>query len=75
MTLIGINEREIILSAMREIMMKTCIKFVAYKKQKDYIYIISRKNSGCSSYIGRIGRGRQDVTLLSLSGEIHRSLK
>lgn len=62
------RERDIILSAMREIQSKTCIKFSKRtSRQKDYIYILSVKDKGCSSRIGRSG-GRQDVRVESLTG-------
>ena len=54
---------------MREIMMKTCIKFVQRTNQKDFIYILSEKGKGCSSHIGRVGIGRQDLHIESISGD------
>jgi len=51
------RERGVIASAIEEYHAKTCIKFVPRTNQRDYIHIV--KGSGCSSSVGRVGRGQQ----------------
>jgi len=51
------HERSVIASAIAEYHAKTCIKFVPRTNQRDYIHIV--KGSGCSSSVGRVGRGQQ----------------
>lgn len=51
------KERSVIASAISEYHAKTCIKFVPRTNQRDYIHIV--KGSGCSSSVGRVGRGQQ----------------
>merc|ERR1719384_1819662 len=50
-------ERGIIAKAFAEYHRETCIKFVPRTNQRDYIHI--HKGSGCSSSVGRVGRGQQ----------------
>jgi hypothetical protein len=55
------NEQGLIQQAIQAYHAKTCIRFVPYTNQKDYI-VITNTNSGCWSSVGRIG-GRQEVNL------------
>ncbi|CAH0595484.1 unnamed protein product [Chrysodeixis includens] len=55
------EQRETIMKAIADYHRLTCLRFVPYKGQKDYITIQS-KNTGCWSSVGRIG-GRQEVNL------------
>ncbi|XP_047033348.1 zinc metalloproteinase nas-4-like isoform X1 [Helicoverpa zea] len=57
------EQRETILRAIADYHRLTCLRFVPYNGQKDYITIQS-KNTGCWSSVGRIG-GRQEVNLQS----------
>ncbi|ODM89281.1 High choriolytic enzyme 1 [Orchesella cincta] len=53
------DEEEIVLGALAEISEKTCIRFVQRFSQRDYVSIVRGKpNSGCWSYIGKIGGGQ-----------------
>jgi len=51
------RERGVIASAIEQYHGETCIKFVPRTNQRDYIHIV--KGSGCSSSVGRVGRGQQ----------------
>ncbi|KAF9810582.1 hypothetical protein SFRURICE_021035 [Spodoptera frugiperda] len=57
------EQRETIMRAIADYHRLTCLRFVPYNGQKDYITIQS-KNTGCWSSVGRIG-GRQEVNLQS----------
>ncbi|ODM88798.1 Zinc metalloproteinase nas-6 [Orchesella cincta] len=53
------EERNIVLGALAEISEKTCIRFVERAGQSDYVSIVrGEPNSGCWSYVGRIGGGQ-----------------
>ncbi|KAL2087571.1 hypothetical protein ACEWY4_016399 [Coilia grayii] len=54
------RQKEVIEDAMAIFHKKTCIRFVPYSNQRDYLNIMS--GTGCWSYIGRIGGG-QTVSL------------
>jgi len=54
------SDRSVIQSSMDEYHRYTCVKFQARSGQSNYIYFTG--GSGCSSYVGMIGRG-QPVTL------------
>ncbi|XP_055331478.1 astacin-like [Paramacrobiotus metropolitanus] len=56
-------EKQVIEEALRDMMYKTCIRFVRRTTEKDYIAFLKR-NMGCSSYIGRIG-GEQPIDLMT----------
>lgn len=57
------TERQIIDEALRDLMSKTCLRFVPYNSQRDYDYInFVRRGMGCSSYVARVG-GKQLVDL------------
>ncbi|XP_026333154.1 zinc metalloproteinase nas-4 [Hyposmocoma kahamanoa] len=55
------QQRELIMRAIADYHRLTCLRFVPYKGQKDYITIQSG-NTGCWSSVGRTG-GRQEVNL------------
>ncbi|GAU94179.1 hypothetical protein RvY_06004 [Ramazzottius varieornatus] len=55
------TERQIIEEALRDLMAKTCVRFVPFTNQRDYISFV-RRGMGCSSYVARVG-GRQLVDL------------
>ncbi|XP_026755052.2 hatching enzyme 1.2-like isoform X2 [Galleria mellonella] len=57
------QQRDMIRMAIADYHRLTCLRFVPYKGQQDYITIQSR-NTGCWSSVGRIG-GRQEVNLQS----------
>uniref|UniRef100_F6VIM9 Metalloendopeptidase n=2 Tax=Xenopus tropicalis TaxID=8364 RepID=F6VIM9_XENTR len=61
------TERDIIRAAMDEVTVLTCIQFVTYNNESDYLRI--RPYDGCWSYIGRVG-GAQDVSLMK-TGCLH----
>ncbi|XP_041972189.1 zinc metalloproteinase nas-13-like [Aricia agestis] len=54
-------QREIIMKAIADYHRLTCLRFVPYNGQQDYI-VITGENTGCWSSVGRIG-GRQEVNL------------
>ncbi|KAM4721745.1 embryonic protein UVS.2-like [Rhinophrynus dorsalis] len=64
------SEKDIILAALEEVMVLTCIRFVPRNKEPDYLRI--RPYDGCWSYIGRVG-GAQDVSLMK-TGCLHRGI-
>ncbi|KAM4618109.1 embryonic protein UVS.2-like [Discoglossus pictus] len=64
------GESEIIRAAMEEVMVLTCIRFVARSTESNYLRI--RPQDGCWSYIGRVG-GAQDVSLMK-PGCLHRGI-
>ena len=39
----------------------TCIRFIEYSGQQDYLNIVG--TGGCSSYVGRVGGGQQVIML------------
>lgn len=55
------KQKSIIEGALRDIMDKTCVKFIQRTNQRDYITFVNR-NSGCSSYVARVG-GQQQIDL------------
>ncbi|XP_077289268.1 hatching enzyme 1.2-like [Arctopsyche grandis] len=55
------EHRQNIMEAIAQYHRLTCIRFVPYKGQKDYLAIGNRQ-TGCWSSVGRVG-GRQDVNL------------
>ncbi|CAH2051774.1 unnamed protein product, partial [Iphiclides podalirius] len=55
------DQRDMIMKAIADYHRLTCLRFVPYKGQSDYIAITSA-NTGCWSSVGRIG-GRQEVNL------------
>lgn len=55
------QQREMIMKAIADYHRLTCLRFVPYKGQKDYLSIQSG-NTGCWSSVGRLG-GRQEVNL------------
>ncbi|KAH8388631.1 hypothetical protein KR093_011566 [Drosophila rubida] len=57
------NDMATIQGAIAEYHKRTCIRFVPYTGQRDYISIVSG-NSGCWSSVGRVG-GKQEVNLQS----------
>ncbi|XP_029008933.1 high choriolytic enzyme 1-like [Betta splendens] len=56
------KQLSVITSGLNSFSNSTCIRFIPYTNQTDYIYIQSL--SGCYSYVGRIG-GQQTVSLNS----------
>ncbi len=48
--------RSMIAKAIKDFQSRNCLKFVARKRQKDYIYI--QPESGCFSSVGRTGGGQ-----------------
>lgn len=60
---IGTADRNMILRAMDEYHKNTCIKFVPYSNENNYLYIES-SSSGCWSSVGMIGK-RQSLNLQS----------
>ncbi|KAK3734664.1 hypothetical protein QZH41_010099 [Actinostola sp. cb2023] len=56
----GPTERAIF-SAMKEWEEKTCIRFVPRTNEKDYVEFFD--GSGCYSYVGRVGTGKQQISL------------
>ncbi|KAJ0172935.1 hypothetical protein K1T71_011111 [Dendrolimus kikuchii] len=57
------DQRDLIMKAIADYHRLTCLRFVPYKGQQDYI-VIQNKNTGCWSSVGKIG-GRQEVNLQS----------
>ncbi|XP_075984058.1 hatching enzyme 1.2-like [Anticarsia gemmatalis] len=57
------EQRDTIMKAIADYHRLTCLRFVPYSGQKDYI-VIQSKNTGCWSSVGKIG-GRQEVNLQS----------
>ncbi|XP_030029518.2 zinc metalloproteinase nas-14 [Manduca sexta] len=55
------DQRDMIMKAIADYHRLTCLRFVPYKGQEDYI-VIQNRNTGCWSSVGRIG-GRQEVNL------------
>ncbi|GAU96000.1 hypothetical protein RvY_07510 [Ramazzottius varieornatus] len=55
------QQKSVIEGALRDLMAKTCVKFVPRTNERDYITYINR-NSGCSSYVARVG-GQQLIDL------------
>lgn len=55
------EQRETIMKAIADYHRLTCLRFVPYTGQQDYI-VIQSKNTGCWSSVGRMG-GRQEVNL------------
>ncbi|XP_051533279.1 hatching enzyme 1.2-like [Myxocyprinus asiaticus] len=64
------NTKMMIVSAMKSIANKTCIRFVPQSNQTDYISIESL--TGCWSYLGRIG-GKQSISI-SVSGCVNHGI-
>ncbi|XP_048482543.1 protein SpAN [Plutella xylostella] len=67
------EQRDLIMKAIADYHRLTCIRFVPYTGQTDYL-VIQSKNTGCWSSVGRIG-GRQEVNLqtpgcVSLKGTV-----
>ncbi|CAG9103828.1 unnamed protein product [Plutella xylostella] len=67
------EQRNLIMKAIADYHRLTCIRFVPYTGQTDYL-VIQSKNTGCWSSVGRIG-GRQEVNLqtpgcVSLKGTV-----
>uniref|UniRef100_A0A8C5QB13 Metalloendopeptidase n=1 Tax=Leptobrachium leishanense TaxID=445787 RepID=A0A8C5QB13_9ANUR len=60
----GAADAAVVLSAMQEYAILTCINFTERKNEMDYVQI--RSIDGCWSYLGRIG-GPQDLSLLKPS--------
>ncbi|XP_046443279.1 low choriolytic enzyme-like [Daphnia pulex] len=56
------DQRKVIAFGMNEYHENTCIKFVPRTSEKNYIRIY-KKGSGCSSYVGMVNIGSQDVSL------------
>nr|CAH0105944.1 unnamed protein product [Daphnia galeata] len=56
------DQREVIAFGMNEYHENTCIQFVPRTSEENYIRIY-KKGSGCSSYVGMINIGSQDVSL------------
>ncbi|ODM96033.1 Zinc metalloproteinase nas-4 [Orchesella cincta] len=62
------RERGVIFSGLQEIASKTCVKFAVHKDSHsvhghDHVYISKTKSKGCWSYVGRVGTGKQDLSL------------
>ncbi|XP_072934624.1 hatching enzyme 1.2-like [Epargyreus clarus] len=57
------EQRELIMRAIADYHRLTCLRFVPYNGQTDYI-VIKSSNTGCWSSVGKIG-GRQEVNLQS----------
>ncbi|CAL8143082.1 unnamed protein product [Orchesella dallaii] len=62
------KEHSTIIGGLNEIQEKTCVEFELYDDEaslhgKDYVYITRTTKRGCWSYIGRIGRGKQEMGL------------
>ncbi|CAB3256877.1 unnamed protein product [Arctia plantaginis] len=57
------QEREIIMKAIADYHRLTCLRFIPYSGQKDYI-VIQNKDTGCWSSVGKLG-GRQEVNVQS----------
>ncbi|OWA53837.1 putative Zinc metalloproteinase nas-4 [Hypsibius exemplaris] len=55
-------QKRLIEDALRDIMAKTCVRFVVRRSEPDYISFVNR-GMGCSSYVARTG-GQQTVDLM-----------
>ncbi|XP_062400174.1 hatching enzyme 1.2-like [Sardina pilchardus] len=64
------QKKAVIEKALQTFHEKTCIRFVPYDKQKDFIRILSQ--GGCWSYVGRTG-GAQTVSL-SVNGCVYKGI-
>jgi hypothetical protein len=56
------TRQKIITNAIADFTAKTCIKFVRYTNQPDYIAITDAEKGTCYSYLGRVG-GKQILNL------------
>ncbi|XP_068116000.1 embryonic protein UVS.2-like [Hyperolius riggenbachi] len=69
------SDRSVFDKAMQEFATLTCIRFVPHSQEKDYLQIIP--DSGCWSYVGRMGNGAQMISLVSgcmTSGSVQHEL-
>ncbi|CAL8074774.1 unnamed protein product [Orchesella dallaii] len=62
------RERGVIFGGLQEIASKTCVKFAVHKDSHalhghDHVHISKTKSKGCWSYVGRVGNGKQDLSL------------
>ncbi|GAV05054.1 hypothetical protein RvY_15240-2, partial [Ramazzottius varieornatus] len=76
-------ERELIQSAMSDIEQRTCVRFIEYPTSSRYVYHkdvvrIVKEGRVCSSFVGRMDIGEQELTLasgcLKLMGEVQHEL-
>ncbi|XP_062399981.1 hatching enzyme 1.2-like [Sardina pilchardus] len=64
------QKKAVIQNALQTFHEKTCIRFVPYVKQKDFIRIVSR--GGCYSYVGRNGGGQ--TVSLNVNGCVYKGV-
>ncbi|OQV12675.1 putative Zinc metalloproteinase nas-4 [Hypsibius exemplaris] len=55
------QQKSVIVGALKDMMSKTCVRFVERTNERDYITFVNR-NAGCSSYVARTG-GQQQIDL------------
>ncbi|XP_053178895.1 low choriolytic enzyme-like [Scomber japonicus] len=66
------KDRSTIIRGLKSFSRSTCIRFIPFKRQKDFLYIQSL--NGCYSYLGRQG-GNQTVSLKTPGCIYHRTIQ